>query len=560
MACRLTLATLSILGASLGLSSTPALATTVHVLKGSFDGTGTTAGSFAYVGRLAIDQSTGDLYALDKGRGVLDKFNEAGNPTNFTARGASSIEIGGLGYSPDLAVDNSNNASTKGNIYVVLDSDGEVVGFEPDGTELAGSFPLLAGACGVAVDSHGDVWVAEEGADAVKEYSPAGVPTGVTVSTAGQGPPCQIAFDTSDNLYVSVQGTNYPGNGFIAKYDASESYAFAYTVDPVESMAVAVDPTDNHVYVKHGSRYVGAHPQDVTEWEVSGPSAVQASDTGAAFLAEDETGGVAVGGPSDQLYVADGNGKVDIFGPAEPPPPPTITAVSASVVRSDTASLSALISPNSADTHYHFEYGTGSCSSNPDPCTSEPSSDVDIGSGELGVPVSLMLHGLMQNTVYHWRIVAENQTGTTVIEKTFHTYSTGNATDPCLNAHVRQQTSASQLPDCRAYELVSAANTGGYAVESNLVEGQTPFGGYPQASGASPGPSRVLYATHYGGIPGVGEPTNKGNDTYVATRGKDGWSTELRRHTRLRHPVYAALRLLIARSGPVPRHLRLWRR
>ncbi len=519
MVCRFALTALPILGVSLGFFSTPALATTVHVRKGSFDGTGTTAGAFASVGRLAIDQSTGDLYALDKGRGVLDKFDEAGNPTNFAALGASSIGIEGLGYSPDLAVDNSGNVSTEGNIYVLSDGSGEVNGFEPDGTRLTGSFPIpgVSSPCGVAVDSHGDIWVSEENEDAVKEYSPAGVSTGVSISTAGQGPPCQIAFDSSDNLYVSIV---FQGVRGVVKYDASHNYEFAYVVDSTESGAVAVDPADGHVYAKHASVF-GGGPRDVTEWEVSGLSALQVSDTGGAFLAEDETGGVAVGGPSDDLYITDGLGKVDILGPGEPPPAPTIKAVSVSNVRSDLASLNATINPNSAETHYHFEYGTGVCSATPDPCTSEPNPDVDIGFGESDVPVSLMLHGLAQNTIYHWRVVAENQTGTTVIEKTFRTYSTGNLTDICSNAHVRQQTSAAQLPDCRAYELVSAANTGGYDVESNLVGGQTPFGGYPQASG----PSRVLYAIHYGGIAGVGDPTNKGPDPYLATRGEQGWST-----------------------------------
>src|SRR4029077_3985104 len=63
---------------------------------------------------------------------------------------------------------------------------------------------------------------------------------------------------------------------------------------------------------------------------------------------------------------------------------------------------------------------------------------------------------------------------------------------------------------------------GGYDVESNLVPGQTPFDGYPRAEG----PLRVLYGIHNGAIPGVaGNPTNRGVDPYVATRGSEGWTT-----------------------------------
>ena len=76
---------------------------------------------------------------------------------------------------------------------------------------------------------------------------------------------------------------------------------------------------------------------------------------------------------------------------------------------------------------------------------------------------------------------------------TFH-----NLAETCPNAHVRQQTGAALLLDCRAYELVSAANTGGYDVESDLVAGQTPFASYPEAES----PPKVLYAVHDGGYPG----------------------------------------------------------
>ncbi len=96
------------------------------------------------------------------------------------------------------------------------------------------------------------------------------------------------------------------------------------------------------------------------------------------------------------------------------------------------------------------------------------------------------------------------------------------ATDHCPNAHVRQQTGAALLLDCRAYELASAADTGGYDVESSLVPGQTPFSGYPEAKE----PSRILYGVHEGAIPNTGHPTNDGLDAYVATRGPEGWSTK----------------------------------
>src|SRR5262249_3642406 len=128
-------------------------------------------------------------------------------------------------------------------------------------------------------------------------------------------------------------------------------------------------------------------------------------------------------------------------------------------------------------------------------------------------PESALASGLEQGTAYHFRAVATNFAGSGSAEGTFRTFPFLPFSDPCQNAHVRQQTGAAQLLDCRAYELASAADTGGYDVESNLDNG-TPFAGYPQAEG----PSRVLYGVHSGAIAGTGDPTNHGIDPYVATR------------------------------------------
>ena len=136
--------------------------------------------------------------------------------------------------------------------------------------------------------------------------------------------------------------------------------------------------------------------------------------------------------------------------------------------------------------------------------------------------VSIIAKGLAAGTTYHYRVIAHNDAGSfTGGDNEFTTFAPPPpGYDSCANAHVRQQTGAAFLRDCRAYELVSAEDTGGYNVESDLVPGQTPFGGYPRAG------ERVLYGVHNGAIPGPWNPTNRGVDPYVATRGEDGWKTE----------------------------------
>ena len=125
---------------------------------------------------------------------------------------------------------------------------------------------------------------------------------------------------------------------------------------------------------------------------------------------------------------------------------------SVSDVHSDTAVLHADINPGGGDTTYHFEYGTAPCSSNP--CTSIPIPDAEIGSGTTFQSVSAHLDGLSAGTTYHWRVVAENVTGTTEgADETFTTFPyTPITNETCPNAHVRQQTgccAAARLPRLR---------------------------------------------------------------------------------------------------------------
>ena len=197
---------------------------------------------------------------------------------------------------------------------------------------------------------------------------------------------------------------------------------------------------------------------------------------------------------------------------------------SVSAVHSNGVRFKTEINPGGADTTYHFEFGTGPCSDVPNPCASTPTSEAHIGSNLVYDNQSRTYEGLEPNTTYYYRVVATNSVGTVAgPDKVFATQPFNETlNDACPNKLARQQTGAIQLLDCRAYELASSTHAGGYDVESILVPGQTPFPGYPRAIN----PSQVLYGVHSGAIPGVsGNPTNRGVDPYVATRGANGWST-----------------------------------
>jgi hypothetical protein len=188
-------------------------------------------------------------------------------------------------------------------------------------------------------------------------------------------------------------------------------------------------------------------------------------------------------------------------------------------VNTDAALLQVDIDPFGGTTRYWVEYGAEDCASSA--CAKYPA-DGELLDSNLGVQVAnLHLPGLTPSTEYHFRFVAQNGTGTAMTpDQTFTTFPTNPTKDICPNVQVRQQTTATLLMDCRAYELVSAQNAGGYDVESNLVPGQQPLPALPDAH------DKLLYALHFGLVPGVaGSPPNYERDPYVATRGTDGWST-----------------------------------
>jgi hypothetical protein len=196
---------------------------------------------------------------------------------------------------------------------------------------------------------------------------------------------------------------------------------------------------------------------------------------------------------------------------------PALAGQWATNVHSDGAQLHSELTAEGAPTQFFFEYGLEDCAIS----TCSQTQPKDMGSALSVSSVADVLNGLEPGTTYHYRVVAINQSGTVHgVDHTFTTFPfTEILVDHCANAHVRQQVSAALLPDCRAYELVSAPDTGGYNVESDLVAGQEPFGAYPDAAG------RVLYGVHTGAIPGPWNPTNHGVDPYIATRGAKGWNT-----------------------------------
>jgi hypothetical protein len=191
--------------------------------------------------------------------------------------------------------------------------------------------------------------------------------------------------------------------------------------------------------------------------------------------------------------------------------------------------LQAKVNPLGFDTSYQFEYGTGATYGSTSGAGTLTASDEPQD-------VETHLAELMPGVTYHFRIVATNQWGTARSPDTTFSFFPPD----CPNAHIRQQTSANYLPDCRAYELVSPENANGTQIIPGDSMSQwfngTGGGGsaygqnitYEQYSqdyaGLASKPSRFSFFASGSGMEGAEVPNTIG-DLYVSTRTDHGWKS-----------------------------------
>ncbi|HEX5308045.1 MAG TPA: hypothetical protein VFW38_03085 [Solirubrobacteraceae bacterium] len=326
------------------------------------------------VGAIAVDNSSsvnqGDLYVLDTGHKVVDKFSESGSyicQITGTATPSTSECDGGAGSE-------TPNES-----------------MQPTG---------------VAVDSVGNVYVSDAAHQAIDEFSADGayvrqlVDPHITKPTA-------LAIDASDDLYVlnfkqNVAELNSSG-AFVAVIDESSPSS------ENEPSALAVDRLADRVYVVDSKPLSEIAEYDATDklLDVFGEGLFEQSSR-----LKEKVLGLATDDATGELYAAEEiiapGGKVDVFGPDVVLP--TVTTGAASEVGQTGATVNGVADPDTAEgggsiTACEFEYGTGKGYGETAPCEPAPPyaalSDVHAG-----------LSGLLPDTVYHFRLDATDASGT----------------------------------------------------------------------------------------------------------------------------------------------------
>ncbi len=422
---------LCVVGAALSVWSGVASAKLMHPFVSSF-------GSFSNVQGIATDVA-GNVYVYDGDTGEVLKFDSTGKPVNFTFTGTNAITGAGSvgGAEGEIAVDSSSGPA-KGDIYVA--HGGGSINIYNEAGEKIGELTEETGdpwgeACGVAVDSSGNVYVGLYPSH-VNKYAPAASPVTngeYASSMAGLNSVCNVAADSAGDVFADKWSS-----GPVTRYEPSQFGSLSATGSVVDTQGstLAVDPTNQELFVDERGQIAQFGPKGEP---FEAPSMVLANSGEGAV---NGSIGVAVGLSSHNIYASSGNGKVNMYGPAVDIPT-VITAAVSSVTHTE-ATIAGSVNPEGVTvTGCQFEYGITTSYGHTVSCPTDP------GSGNAAVEETVALSGLEAGTEYHYRLATTSAGGPAA------------GADRTFDTAIVWPESSTGLPDGRLYELVSPPNKHG---------------------------------------------------------------------------------------------------
>ncbi|MCE7996898.1 MAG: hypothetical protein HEP71_33360, partial [Roseivirga sp.] len=186
--------------------------------RGSADGTGTAAGFYSPVGMTS--DAAGNIYVADAGNNRIRKISPAGVVTTFAGSGNRG-SFDGTGLTASFSFPSAIAADASGNIYVGDIGNNKIRKISPSGvvTTLAGSgyrgssdgvgtAASFNSPAGMAVDTDGNVYVADRDNHLIRKVTPSGVVSTLAGSYRGDadGTGSQARFYNPYDVTVDVLG------------------------------------------------------------------------------------------------------------------------------------------------------------------------------------------------------------------------------------------------------------------------------------------------------------------------------------------------------------------
>jgi hypothetical protein len=524
--------------------------TSTGAYVGQFNGAGAPTGVFSSPEEIAVDNSGSaldpakeDVYVVDDGHKVVDQFTASGTYVGQLKETTSGSPFGYLhGIAVDLAgdvwVDESSEEVAPSSIDEFSDTGGFVKAFAT-GRYAGPESP------GLAVDSAGDLYLNTCCEGRVAKLVSA---TGEEVTERFGSRVSDLALNPSTENLLLDQGSGialygpggepystplqaFPGEGVSESRGigvdggTGTAYATQHAADNVEvfdfvsfpevtvaspvgateaTLRGSIDPEGEPVTeckFEYGTESISEHSIPCEQMPSGmSPVPVTAKVSGLEARMTYRFRLTALAGSSTRS-----SGELTLYTLDEP----GITGETVSNVTPTTATVSAQINPASLPTNYRVEYG-------PTLAYGASTPETRLGAGLQAAGVQIQLSGLQPGAVYHARVVASNELGTTPGgDLTFTTVSAAGPT-------------ASTLPDGRVYELVSPPGSSSgnvYVPDSGhgLESSHEIYSGDPVRAAAD-GDAVAYVAEPPPGTGGSGSSGDGGGNDFIATRGASGWN------------------------------------
>jgi hypothetical protein len=422
-------------------------------------------------GALAVDPTNGDLLVADQSANLIRRFESDG-----TAAGAFAAE-----RPLDLAVDAAGKVYAITSTGDILASCGgassEVKKFSAAGSPeatTAGAGLDTPGAIAIDPDDgtiliaarQNEYWCEQGHSPEIAIFDSSGaaiqsfeLPANTQYSIV---PALAVRGEGSIRAYAISRYPHEPSYGLIKGFAFEDRIAPTLTIDSIDSGSITssqatlegtVNPNGTSTNWHFEYRIVGTSNWSSTETKSAGSgespedveadiSALQPNKEYEARLLATNSVGTTTSSLPNPTFTTDGAA-------------PSVTTLEALPIRPTEATINGTVNANNSPTEYWFEWGTSDCSSSS--CTSVPvSQDASAGSDFATHLLFKVITGLSPQTTYHYRLVARNASG--VVAGDDASFTTPAASSACANAN---NLGAAQLPDCRAWEMVSPPDKNG---------------------------------------------------------------------------------------------------